>query len=52
MKVSKTEGEGPTGEQANLLRLVYGAQAAQVITPNTSNVRVRLRVKYFIRFAR
>jgi SAM-dependent methyltransferase len=31
VKVSKTEGEGPTGEQANLLRLVYGAQAAQVI---------------------
>jgi hypothetical protein len=31
MSALKTEGEGPTREQASLLRMVYGAQAAQVI---------------------
>jgi hypothetical protein len=31
MSALKTEGEGPTREQASLLRMVYGAQAAQVV---------------------
>jgi hypothetical protein len=31
MSGSNIEGEGPTSEQANLLRMVYGAQAAQII---------------------
>jgi O-methyltransferase domain len=31
MSPSSTEGAGPTSEQANLLRIVYGAHAAQIV---------------------